>query len=324
MEITDREDVGVDLRAPQRNIDGQEPWHWTLVSYARPGDIVFHWQQSGGESTLVGWSEVVGPLYVDSRGWQVRNPRTRAEAKLEDLPHWIMPLGGMHPLARPLSRADLMTRLADVRSALDTARAGNKGAVYPPYVMYGGQRLQAMEAYLTKLPAALVPIIEDLAGQLIAEPSEQPSPEDSKPSKRPSRRAGQGRLQDPVLRRAVELYAVDRAKAYYREKGARKIEVLGKPYDLKLRLGRTERHVEVKGTTIDGAVSVVLTVGEVVHAQVWPHTDLFVVDSIAYIVEGDGHKLSGGVDHIRSDWAPAEDALHPTQFSYELPSWDED
>ena len=43
MEITDRSDLGVDLKAPQRDDSGAEKWTYALVREVSPGDVVLHW-----------------------------------------------------------------------------------------------------------------------------------------------------------------------------------------------------------------------------------------------------------------------------------------
>lgn len=79
MEITDRDDLGTSLWAPQRDGSGGESWSYTLLTYVEPGDRVFHWHKSSaGEPAIVGWSEALGPLQVETRSWQARGTRGRA------------------------------------------------------------------------------------------------------------------------------------------------------------------------------------------------------------------------------------------------------
>ncbi len=47
MEITDREDPGEDLNAPQLDDRGREYWSHSLVTEAQPSDIVLHWHARG-------------------------------------------------------------------------------------------------------------------------------------------------------------------------------------------------------------------------------------------------------------------------------------
>src|SRR5690242_6268596 len=96
MEITDREDVGVDLLAPQYDGVGREQWSYTLVTETRPGDVVLHWHKTKlGQPALVGWSEVTGPLSVRSMTWQARGTRGRARGVPTTGPSWTMQCGGL-------------------------------------------------------------------------------------------------------------------------------------------------------------------------------------------------------------------------------------
>lgn len=318
MEITDRDDLGQDVRAPQTNASGRDEWSYTLVTYTQPGDIVFHWHKSlVGEAAIVGWSEVVGPLAADSMDWLAHGTRGRARGKAAHVDNWIMPLGGLHELSPPITRTQLETRRHDILQVIDGLKRAEGRSVYPPFYLYGERQLRAMQSYLTKFPAALLPILDGLTTSAIPGPDRRGTfPRGLAAPKS----AGQGRQQDPLLRKAIEDYAVDAATAYYRDElRATDIEVLGKPYDLKLRVDGQERHVEVKGTTVDGAVRVVLTVNEVEHARRWPRTDLFVLDGVRYTVVNGNYQLAGGQRRVWRDWAPDERALHPTEFIYDLP-----
>src|SRR5712691_225820 len=42
-EITDRHDIGADLKCPQTNETGAEYWSYSLIREVRAGDVVFHY-----------------------------------------------------------------------------------------------------------------------------------------------------------------------------------------------------------------------------------------------------------------------------------------
>ena len=42
LEVTDRPDLGINLKAPQVNERGAEFWN-SLLRHVRPGDVVFHY-----------------------------------------------------------------------------------------------------------------------------------------------------------------------------------------------------------------------------------------------------------------------------------------
>lgn len=316
MEITDRDDPGVNLRAPQTNASGREEWSYALVTYTQPGDVVFHWHKHlAGEPALVGWSEVTGPLSESSMDWLAHGSRGRARGRVEHVADWVQELGGMHPLARPLTKSVLTANRRPILTVIEELKTQTPGPVYQPFFEYGGRELRAMQSYLTKMPAALVAVLRDLGLDL------PPATKGPRAPQRPARRGtSQGRQADPELRRATERHAVEEAVRHYRKLGATDIRELGKPYDLDMHLNGAPLHVEVKGTTADAAVAVVLTANEVTHARAHP-TELFVLDGITYQANGDGtYTTNGGRARVWPEWQPDLNALTPTEYRYELPS----
>ncbi|MFI5704641.1 protein NO VEIN domain-containing protein [Streptomyces xanthochromogenes] len=133
-------------------------------------------------------------------------------------------------------------------------------------------------------------------------------------------RRGAGRQMDPAKRKAVELYAEEKAVTHYEhpDRGWTAHKV-GKPYDLRLEQPGLERRVEVKGTT-GAPTSVELTVNEVFHARDTRHTvDLFIVSDIRVTKTNGTYQCSGGDVLLLEDWQPAEDDLRPTRYQYLVP-----
>lgn len=124
-------------------------------------------------------------------------------------------------------------------------------------------------------------------------------------------------MRDVKLRLALEQHAVELAIEYYQTRGATDIEILGKPYDLRIQIHGTEYHVEVKGSSqfVD---KVFLTRNEVSHARDTEHVDLVVVDNIRYEAIDGAYRTSGGRFRIWESWDPAEDSLTPMTYSHTL------
>jgi len=316
MEVTDREVLGDDLLAPQLNGAGNEEWSYTLVTEARPGDIVLHWHKRWiGRPALVGWSEVTGPLSIGSITWQARGTRGRARGVASTGASWLMQCGGFHPFDEPVTLADLNAIESTIRRVHDELDKAIRGPVYFPFIFYRPGELRAKQGYLMKFPAALVNAIPSLKGALTAAPA--PAPAIREPGSR--RTAALSRTQDPKLRAAIERCAVERAKQHYRDLGATEILELGKPYDLSVHGLGVVRHVEVKGSSVS-AVAVQLTANEVTHARNYPHTDLVIVDGIQWTRTDDGgYATAGGTLRVYESWQPADEDLAATQFRYELP-----
>lgn len=149
--------------------------------------------------------------------------------------------------------------------------------------------------------------------ELDAEALELPVAADAR---RPS---GQGFSADSKTRKAIELYAMDRAREYFQTQGFTSIEDVSskRPFDLLARDGTREVCIEVKGTQSAGS-SVLLTHGEVEFARRNKgRMVLYVLHSIE-VLEGDGVP-QGGVHTVLWPWDVDGGALAPIKYSYGLP-----
>jgi len=132
---------------------------------------------------------------------------------------------------------------------------------------------------------------------------------------------GQGYEADPLVRRAVELRAMDLADAHYRAQGfAVENTSAAKFYDLRCTRDGAEVRVEVKGTRNDGS-EVEVTIGEVENARGtgW-RTDLFVVSAIAVSREDGVIGAYGGSIHIVEGWRPSVEDLTAIRFRCTVPA----
>jgi hypothetical protein len=73
MEITDRDDLGANVQALQRDGSGRENWSYALVTALRPGDIVLHWHKTQRQVPgIVGYSRAVDGPFEDELVWHAR------------------------------------------------------------------------------------------------------------------------------------------------------------------------------------------------------------------------------------------------------------
>ncbi|MDQ2762602.1 MAG: hypothetical protein M3Y22_03665, partial [Pseudomonadota bacterium] len=70
LELTDREDIGGELRAPVADGSGKDNWRYTLFKLTGVGDVVFHYDTS--QDAIVGLSEVAGTPYEADLVWGAR------------------------------------------------------------------------------------------------------------------------------------------------------------------------------------------------------------------------------------------------------------
>ena len=127
-------------------------------------------------------------------------------------------------------------------------------------------------------------------------------------------RGGQGRGLSRDQIKAVEKYAMDRAKEFFGSKWDAVIDVSAKnPYDLHCIRPKEELHVEVKGTT-GTRLSIILTKNEVLETKK-ARCALYIVNDIKLETTDDGHFIgSGGTEWVIDPWFAEEHQLTPTQF----------
>lgn len=243
--------------------------------------------------------------------------RGRARGRPTTGQGWRMPCRGFERLESPIDKgrlAGLETRLKEVHEQL-TRQV--QGPIYFPFMFYRQGEVRAAQSYMAKFPAALVPLFTELS-DLGPSQAATPTARRALGPQQVNGDAGVRRVQDPKLRRAVEEHAVRAASRYYTDKGATRVDELGKPYDLRVIGLGPERHVEVKGSSV-AASAIELTVNEVTHAHNHKPTDLVVVDQISVRRGPDGeYATAGGVLRIWTNWEPDQERLAPTQFRYSL------
>lgn len=67
LEITERPDLGVDLRAPQVGDNGREYWSYSMVREVRDGDAVFHYWKP--RAAIVAVLKVAGEPWQEDIVW---------------------------------------------------------------------------------------------------------------------------------------------------------------------------------------------------------------------------------------------------------------
>jgi len=169
-EITDRPDVGADLKCPQANERGQDHWSYSLIRDIWPGDIVFHYWTPA--RAFVGASVAGGPLEERPIVWAPHGTVGRAKPELrEPRPGWWLPLYGYREAGVPLWLRALHDPVEDtwIREWIsERGEAAGRGSVKAPLQLYPG-KLRASQGYLTKMPEAFVarwPELDTMAAQI--------------------------------------------------------------------------------------------------------------------------------------------------------------
>ena len=315
-EITDRDDVGVDLHCPQTDENGKPFWSYQIIHKLSPGDLVFHYYTP--EKAFVGASIVAGPVRESSIVWAAHGTVGRSKKQTRgSRPAWKLPLSGYIRAEQPLSLTLLQKDQARIRSWINAKKSG--GSVMSPFQDYPGQ-LRACQGYLTKMPADFVsrwPQLGALAAKLGYTNQADASAEVIELAEARREGKGQGFASSPAIRRAVEMLAVNKAVDHFKGLGFN-VQVKGKPYDLLCKTKSMTLHVEVKGTSTDGS-AVLLTPNEVAFARTHKSDiALFVVSKIDIKLSTAGPTASGGEVAIKWPWDVDEGDLEPLGYSYTI------
>jgi len=156
MEITDRRDIGADLKCPQLDEGGGMQPSYVLIRSIWPGDVVFHY--STRVRAVIGASVAGGPPEERPIIWVPHGTvgKSRKQDR-QERPGWWLPLYGFTSTDEPLKLAD--THLPDedawVREWIDKKRSSVKGAIAAPFQRYSG-KLRAAQGYLAKMPIDFV------------------------------------------------------------------------------------------------------------------------------------------------------------------------
>lgn len=159
LEITDRKDIGVNLKAPVLGKGDVPHWSYDLVRQIPVGDVVFHYDTRQG--AIVGSSVIVGEPWQDDIVWAARGTASR-QAGIEPhvQPGWYRALQGFAFVEPPLTRDDVFARWQEVETV--RATLPNDAAKRFPFVLYGGREVRAFQAYLTAFPDGLLSLFPRL------------------------------------------------------------------------------------------------------------------------------------------------------------------
>lgn len=322
MEITDRDDLGANVQALQRDGSGRENWSYALVKALRPGDIVLHWHKTQRQVPgIVGYSRAAEGPFDDELVWQARGTYGQSRPAVEHpQPSWRYELTGYTPLPTPVDQVafqDAEAALRDIKQKLDEQ---HPGPLYFPFAFYTSRPVRVMQAYLVKFPAAILDAVPELAGIPRLGPRRPAVPLPRLPSNRTrtARPRGSGYIADPILKRALERHAVERAASLYEDYDVSDVGTT-RSYDLHAVKGTEEIHIEVKGSS-GTADTVELTRNEVDHAHD-AVTHLVVVDQIEWSRQPNGEiETRGGRVRRWDAWTPQDQDLEVTRYRYRLPA----
>ena len=136
----------------------------------------------------------------------------------------------------------------------------------------------------------------------------------------PLKISGQGFGLSQPERKAVELHAMHLARSYYEGQGWSILDTSNShPFDLLATRNQEKRFIEVKGTTGEG-LSVVLTHGEVLHAQNNRLESVLVIVSGVILTKHKNEWIASGgkISTHEEPWMINEAKLKAIQYRYEV------
>jgi hypothetical protein len=115
MEITERDNLGDDLNAPQLADNGREFWGYSLIGEINDGDVVFHYHKD--DHAIIAWSRASGGVWDDTVLWGARGTTARTAGVAPYLrPGWRHGLEDFSPIEPSVTLDDLRGREADLRA----------------------------------------------------------------------------------------------------------------------------------------------------------------------------------------------------------------
>lgn len=330
MEITRRDDIGEDLKAPSAARGGVATASYDLVRLVHPGDVVVHYDSR--QEAIVGASVAASPAEPAPIYWVARGSYAR---RAGEQPRWMpglrVALDRYAQLEAPVTLGEIRQHknaLLALRAQIQERASGQP--VFFPWIPYQ-DTIRTFQSYLVKMPRqaiSLFPRLRAMVDRTVAEPSESVLASPTEEAEHAVTDAagkvarlgrGQGFQLDQEAKVAVEAHAMNMAAEFYSTAWDVQ-DVHGREsYDLICRRGEEVKHVEVKGTTTGGE-EVILTHNEVRHAQEHPHTALFVVSNIVVERAEDGTvTATGGKHHCYDPWRLNDGTLIPVGFRYQVP-----
>ncbi|MDQ5823898.1 MAG: hypothetical protein M3441_06745 [Chloroflexota bacterium] len=162
LEITDREDLGTDLNAPQRRDDGEEYYGYSLIEEIHDNDIIFHYHKDA--KAIVLWSKASGRSWEDEVVWGAHGTSARgAGVRPYVRPGRRLGLAGSQPLIDPVTLQDLRANQDQILAIRERLERAHRGSLYFPFELSPNRPLRPTQAYLTKLPVDVVRLFAPLS-----------------------------------------------------------------------------------------------------------------------------------------------------------------
>jgi hypothetical protein len=154
MEITDRADIGVDLKAPQSDLSGSPKWTYALVREVAEGDAVLHW--STPRRALVGWSIADGEVWEEPIVWAAHGTSSRSAGIVpHPQPGLRRALTSYRDLTAPITKDAVEKQRPHIEAVKHKLTERYGESLYFPFQLRRGDT-RAAQGYLVKFPLELL------------------------------------------------------------------------------------------------------------------------------------------------------------------------
>jgi len=322
VEITDRDDLGSNIKAPVSAQKGKKTSGYELPKHVREGDVVLHWWKRAKNRInhgFYGYSTVVGSIQDEETSWAPRGRYSKGAAK-GPKPSTVWTLSNFNEFQKPILIGDVNLKKGEILELMDLLEAKYGKPIYFPFCKREG-KIAVNQTYFAKLPREFIDVMKiDFLSSAINSVTSDTNllmiiPEGKKHLSR-----GLSRQTDPQKRITVEKYAEDKICELLKSQGY-EVERFGKPFDLLAVKGSEVVKVEVKGKQ-ESASTIEVTINEVKVAENSNNeyrTLLAVVDNISLIKVGNEWAGDGGRTRLWWDHPFNADSLYPSRFVYTLP-----
>jgi hypothetical protein len=161
MEITRRDDMGSDLKAPSLAHAGVPTSGYELVSSVGSGDVVIHYDSR--QKAIVGVSLTSGSAESTPILWVARQSYAlRAGERPRWLPGIRVPLSNYRQLTAPLTLAQIRAKKDEILAIRTCIQAHANGrSTYFPWIPYR-DTLRTFQSYLVKVPHEVIALFPSL------------------------------------------------------------------------------------------------------------------------------------------------------------------
>ena len=161
IEITDREDLGENLKAPMYNQSGEEFWSYSFLKLLKQNDIVLHYHKK--YKKILGISQVED-IYSESQlKWAARGSFSR---RFKTKPYWRkgwqVPLKNFRLLEKPIHLESIIKKQEIIKKEYNKLKLVHKTALYFPFELSEKRPSRPMQGYLFKFPKFMVKLFPNI------------------------------------------------------------------------------------------------------------------------------------------------------------------